>query len=454
VLWLLVALLFAVGAVGKGASRGVHGKPLPRQRPDVVSSQFHAFFYLWYGEPDTDSRWKHWNHSRLPHWNEGEDGRGKNGGQLPRHYFDRREPSPPESVHSHYYPHRGCYSSLNKKVLRDQLKELRDRAGVGVVVASWTGRPEEHQGEEERKELQTTDSQKINTDPALRQLLAAAEEVGVKVAIHLEPYHGRTAASVRRDIEYLHREFFAKSSAIYRYPRARRVQEEGKKEEERLPVVYIYDSYLIPSEDWADVLSDTGKNTVRGTEFDITALALLLKKEELSDVKKAGFDGVYTYFAAEGMSDASLSRQWKQLGQAVRAAGLMFSPSVGPGYDDTNIRPWNTMMKRDRRSGEYYHSMLASAISAQPDFVSITSYNEWGEGTQIEPARPRHDNSVVAEEDYSPGSPYKYLEITKDFVAKVVDGEDMMRAEDVGLEIKVEDAEPSSTLSSNRSGYQ
>ena len=27
-----------------------------------------AFYYLWYGNPSTDGRWLHWNHSVLPHW--------------------------------------------------------------------------------------------------------------------------------------------------------------------------------------------------------------------------------------------------------------------------------------------------------------------------------------------------------------------------------------------------
>ena len=31
--------------------------------------------------------------------------------------------------------------------------------------------------------------------------------------------------------------------------------------------------------------------------------------------------------------------------------------------------------------------MWSSAIRARPDVVTVTSYNEWHEGTQIEPAR-------------------------------------------------------------------
>jgi Glycosyl hydrolase family 99 len=34
--------------------------------------------------------------------------------------------------------------------------------------------------------------------------------------------------------------------------------------------------------------------------------------------------------------------------------------------------------------------MWRKALAASADIVTITSYNEWGEGTQIEPARPLH----------------------------------------------------------------
>ena len=61
--------------------------------------------------------------------------------------------------------------------------------------------------------------------------------------------------------------------------------------------------------------------------------------------------------------------------------------SVGPGYNDSLIRPWNDHNSRDRDDGNYYTHMWTKALHAQPHIISITSYNEWGEGTQIEPAR-------------------------------------------------------------------
>ena len=28
----------------------------------------HLFYYPWYGNPDTDGRWLHWDHKVVPHW--------------------------------------------------------------------------------------------------------------------------------------------------------------------------------------------------------------------------------------------------------------------------------------------------------------------------------------------------------------------------------------------------
>ena len=42
---------------------------------------------------------------------------------------------------------------------------------------------------------------------------------------------------------------------------------------------------------------------------------------------------------------------------------------------------------RTRPTGSTYDRMWRGAVRAAADVVTITSYNEWHEGTQIEPAR-------------------------------------------------------------------
>ncbi len=55
----------------------------------------------------------------------------------------------------------------------------------------------------------------------------------------------------------------------------------------------------------------------------------------------------------------------------------------------------------------------------QAPLVSITSYNEWGEGTQIEPAVSREARVGCEYLDYEPLGPYMYLQMTKQGAAQL-----------------------------------
>jgi hypothetical protein len=61
-----------------------------------------------------------------------------------------------------------------------------------------------------------------------------------------------------------------------------------------------------------------------------------------------------------------------------------------------------------------YERYWAAAIAAGADLVSITSFNEWGEGTQIEPASARCDSLTGGVyEDYGARGPGMYLKLTQ-----------------------------------------
>ena len=54
---------------------------------------------------------------------------------------------------------------------------------------------------------------------------------------------------------------------------------------------------------------------------------------------------------------------------------------------------------KPRRNGLTYDAMWRAALRAQPDLVTITSYNEWSEGTQIEPAKAQPAESAYRSYD-------------------------------------------------------
>lgn len=59
--------------------------------------------------------------------------------------------------------------------------------------------------------------------------------------------------------------------------------------------------------------------------------------------------------------------------------------TVMPGYNDVRIRPGSGFAK-DREGGAYYERSWQAAIASTPDWIVITSFNEWPEGSYIEPS--------------------------------------------------------------------
>ena len=76
----------------------------------------------------------------------------------------------------------------------------------------------------------------------------------------------------------------------------------------------------------------------------------------------------------------------------------LYIAGVHPGYDDTNVREGNEPFKRE--DGDYYKSRWEDAISMNPDWITITSWNEWHEGTEIEPSEEHGDKALEQTKDY------------------------------------------------------
>ncbi len=197
------------------------------------------------------------------------------------------------------------------------------RLGVDTVIVSWWG----------------ADSAE---NARLPLVLREARAARLRVAAHLEPWTDRTPASVAEAIRLLQlrgiREFF------------------------------VYDSTAAPDAQWAAALAGVPTAIV----YANTPLT--------GKARNGGFDGVYTYDVYI-YSGGAFPRMCSQ----ARKAGLLCAPSVGPGYDAQ--RATGDKRTQPRKKGARYDEMWERAIRAQPALVTITSYNEWHEGTQIEPAR-------------------------------------------------------------------
>jgi hypothetical protein len=120
------------------------------------------------------------------------------------------------------------------------------------------------------------------------------------------------------------------------------------------------------------------------------------------------FDGLYVYridhrdYPQAYLKQARFANLLHALEQQQQGnlpvGGLYWADSIAPGYDDT--RAGNTQMDfrdpsppfaRDRRAGGYYADTFAATAETNGDFLIVKSFNEWVEGTAIEPSQGEGD---------------------------------------------------------------
>jgi|GEM_PF-2379610 len=333
---------------------------------DSTSSNLHAFYYPWYSTPEFSGEFLHWRHDVM-------------GDESAKTYPGGNE------IGANFYPEGGCYSSADPEVIRRHMRQLR-QAGIGVICVSWFG-PDCFEGR------------------CLEELFEIAGEHGIMINFHLEPAVQSSIHTIREAIVNLI-DLYGDHPAFYH---AAVTGGRG--------LFYVYDSYNTPASEWARLLTPGGDITIRGTRWDAAIVGLLVNESDKSFIEDYGFDGAYAYFAVDGFSYASTSDNWSSLVDWSEDKDLLFIPSVGPGYSDLRIRPWNQRNQRLREEGRYYDCMFAKAIQASPPIIGITSFNEWHEGTQIEPAMPFSTGSFTYL-DYQPLHPDAYLQRTAEWAGK------------------------------------
>jgi uncharacterized protein YraI len=103
---------------------------------------------------------------------------------------------------------------------------------------------------------------------------------------------------------------------------------------------------------------------------------------------QAVFDGHHLYSIAWSPDvDQTLSDWGFRVRRYASQNGVdrLWVATVMPGYDDTHTGRADAFAV-DRRDGDYYRETWSAAMASQPDWIVITSFNEWVEGTMIEPS--------------------------------------------------------------------
>ncbi len=298
-----------------------------------------AFYYGWYGNPTHSGRWLHW---------EGVDA-------------ERRQ-----IATSTHYPTLGAYDSNDPAVL-DQHCRWAKQAGIDGFIYSWWGK--------DRYE-----------EKPLPLLLETAQRHRLEVCIYYEfvPKPGDPNSVVAEWLDLCER--FGKHPAYLKV--------EGK------PVIFVYGRAMeqLSLPQWAQVLVEVERQYKPG----VCAIA-----DRLSRATCRVFDGVHTYITVGALQGIPLqqvrSAVERTFEEPLRFAGefhRIACATVIPGYDDTKIRTPGA--KVERFNGDSYRHQWEAVLNLNPDWVLITSFNEWHEGSEIEPSVEHGDRYLRLTAEFAP----------------------------------------------------
>ncbi len=249
------------------------------------------------------------------------------------------------------------YASTRDQVMRRQIEQARS-AGITGFICTW--------------------------EYNCPRLLEIAEEMGgFSVAFSVDPVAEHKLDTWDKLVNEMRRMRDLTSSPAY-------LRWDGK------PVLVFWDNWILPGESGIGDFQNL-RNTIDpnhndfwlggGTDFSYLNVFDAIQYFDIS------------WESSQGVAMMSYNRRLNSY-NASHGTDRPFVATVMPGYDDRILRGGH---HRPREDGAYYHATWDDAERYNAEAVVITSWNEWYEGSQIEPSRTYGN---------------RYLHITRDRTAR------------------------------------
>ena len=145
------------------------------------------------------------------------------------------------------------------------------------------------------------------------------------------------------------------------------------------PVVFVYLAEALTPEEW--------RTMVRSLEG--SGRHVFLMADSLDPAFLESFGGAFSYGS---IPPPDLERFYFDKALRTQSYNLIYggerrvdAATVSPGYDDRRLARETTQVV-DRANGALYEARWRAAVAAQPDWIVVTSWNEFWENTHIEPS--------------------------------------------------------------------
>jgi glycoprotein endo-alpha-1,2-mannosidase len=269
---------------------------------------------------------------------------------------------PPDTIPSVHFPQAGLYSSRHPATVKSHMAQIK-AAGIDAVVIPWRG----------------------PSDESSKLVCKYANRSGLQVAIFVPEIHQRTFF-VRLELPVFH----------YRYGYVS-LRRNGR------PIVVVErPSLMADFHGWASEM----RSFIIGTAQNAA---------EALDAREDGVDAIVSFYAAGEDSELADPRNWREVAETLAKRGIGFVPTIAPGINETALSVQMAHRARSRKNGEYYDRMWEAVIASGADTVLINSFNNWSQGTVIEPVS--HNMKFPLNEDIWVGTDANYfLKKTREWI--------------------------------------
>ena len=303
--------------------------------PPEISKTVFACYYPWYESPnEINNRWKHW-----------------------------APVSEQDIAFSPHFPMIGLYDSRDTSIYKAHIN-MGVEAGLDGFLCSWSG-------------VNTTE------DYVIEKMVQIATEYDFQIGIYYESFRGKMEPlkhdQIVEELSILINKYRGKPGYLHFLD---------------LPVIFIYQAETAnrTSSFWNNIFEE-----VRLKTGDAVFIGEFRQEQYFEE-----FDGVHLYneldiniheILMEKYSKKEMkliSDSWQSIEKelieknSLEIERLISVGTVVPGYDDREIRSPGQVLPRNELST--YRAYWDNVNENDLDWVIITSFNEWHEGTEIEPS--------------------------------------------------------------------
>lgn len=276
-------------------------------------------------------------------------------------------------IASVYYPLIGPYDSGDDSVIEYHMR-LAQASGIDVFVVDWYGTKNFYDFPQQNREFMNMMriAEQMNFGIAVDYDATKfyVGEPGQSISKVLIPNRSEALQAIHDDLAYIIQKFGGSPSYL---------KFDGK------PVIFAFSNYDLEPRSWGDIFESLRKEGLDAFYVDMQG------NTNYYPYFRGFFPWIWADAIAKGQIDSVsyINEAAGRLAEFAQGRSISWGLGVWPGFDDSAVGGWcydRGVLKIGRMSGALYNQTWKAVLRSAPAWVFIITFNDWSEGTIIEPS--------------------------------------------------------------------